>query len=76
MWSTACVRTQTKLVPILPPSEYTQDCAISAPEIKTNGDLVLALRDARQDTRVCNADKKALRAWSASMEQVAKAIKE
>jgi hypothetical protein len=59
MWLTSCVTLPA------PPSDLLQDCKITYIEsaTPTNGDL-LKLAIAREyDTRYCNADKAAIRAW-------------
>jgi hypothetical protein len=56
-----------KLQPVSPPSEYLQDCVKPKPTGRTNAALAeyaLGLSDALDR---CNADKAALRDWSASI---------
>lgn len=54
----------TMQVKVLPPVELLQDCAESSITIRTNGDLAKAVPILRQDLRVCNLDKQALRRWA------------
>lgn len=49
---------------VLPPVELLQDCPESSIAIRTNGDLAKAVPILRQDLRVCNLDKQALRRWA------------
>lgn len=48
-----------------PPPEYLQDCSITylKGEKPVNADLVRLAVAREYDTKLCNADKKALRAW-------------
>ncbi len=49
----------------MPSSEYLKDCKISylKAEAPTNRDLLQLAEDRRFDTKSCNLDKAALRAW-------------
>ena len=48
-----------------PPAEYLADCSITYPPDRelTNGDVVVLAEEREFDTRRCNLDKRALRAW-------------
>ena len=48
-----------------PPTEYLEDCKITylAKDSPTNADLVRVAVAREYDTKLCNADKAALRAW-------------
>ena len=56
---TGCVTVPT------PPAEYLADCSITYPPDRelTNGDVVVLAEEREFDTRRCNLDKRALRAW-------------
>lgn len=58
---TACVTTHK---PILPPSQYLQDCTETPVAIVVNGDLVRKIESLRTDLDLCNADKASLREWA------------
>lgn len=79
---TACGSTRTKAIPVAPPAVLMQDCpevrtkldtALDASQAElegyqvTNADLVRKIRQLRLDLALCNADKAALRGWSAKM---------
>jgi len=54
----------TMQVKVLPPVELLQDCTESNIDIRTNGGLAKAVLTLRQDLKVCNLDKAALRRWA------------
>ena len=56
--------TATLPVKVLPPVELLQDCTESNIDIRTNGGLAKAVPILRQDIKVCNLDKQALRKWA------------
>lgn len=47
------------------PYVLAQDCKETPVKLETNGDIVLGYRSVRNDLKVCNADKAALRQWAA-----------
>lgn len=54
---------------ITPPSYLLEDCAQSPiKDLKTNLDLVNALKDARTDFEMCNNQVKAIRTWFKKVE--------
>ena len=53
-----------KYVRELPPLELLEDCKAIQSEVKTNGQLALALLAARDDLAKCNIDKRSLREWA------------
>lgn len=56
--------TRTEYVRELPPLELLEDCKATQSEVKTNGQLALALLAARYDLAKCNIDKRSLREWA------------
>lgn len=65
---TACgTRYVTKTEKVFPPEKYLQDCPSTDVPLRVTGDLAVALRAAKADLKVCNADKAALRDWVNTM---------
>lgn len=66
----ACGTTKTITVatPVLPPAQYLQECVAQLVPIRTNGDLAINYQALKRALKLCNADKAALRAWAASLE--------
>ena len=60
----ACAGKQIVYSVGIPPAELMADCVEPRPRLVTNEDLTNGYLDMRQALRVCNADKKALRAWA------------
>lgn len=48
-----------------PPKQYLEDCEVTylTVEQPVVGDLVRLAKDREYDVKLCNADKRALRAW-------------
>jgi uncharacterized lipoprotein YajG len=55
--------------PVAPPAEYLQECVAKLVPIKVNGDLVRNYAAVKTALKLCNADKAALRAWAAAVEE-------
>lgn len=61
---TACDRAGPKALPTPIPEEFTEDCPETVYETKTNGDLAIKALLLKGDLKLCNADKKAMRAYN------------
>lgn len=69
--STACatkIETISVPTPQAPPAQYLRDCVAEKVEVRVNADLVRQNLALKQALRLCNADKAALRAWAAAIE--------
>jgi hypothetical protein len=60
---TACGRTEF----IGPPPALLEDCPETVVPVHTNADMAVAVKEARKDLHLCNADKASLRTWVAEM---------
>lgn len=65
----ACSSLHPKVTILIPPEDLMQDCPEPSSSAATNEDLVNRFIDMRAALRVCNADKRALRSWSAEVEK-------
>lgn len=65
LWLTGCVRL------MVPPDEYLKDCPLTylAVDHPTNDDILHVAVDRETDMKLCNADKRALRAWYDALEK-------
>ena len=51
----------------VPPADLLADCPEPSSDFRTNGDLAVGFVNMRGALRRCNADKAALRAWTAEV---------
>lgn len=63
----ACSK-QVRVKPTPIPAEFTEDCPETEVPIRVNGDMALKIHTLKGDLRMCNADKRAMRAYNRIVE--------
>lgn len=65
----ACKTVPSEVTILAPPADLMADCPEPSSSAVTNEDLVNRFIDMRGALRACNADKRALRSWTAEVQK-------